>query len=690
MEIIGGYSYLIVGIFFIFLLLLLITTGLRNVNSKVLFGAILISGFWSIHQYSTIINGHSQYPILVLELLKNIAWGFLCISLLIKTDSIAGLINFKHKLRWFYVVVLASVLVSVCFNFKIITDPIWLFMSQLIQAISLLVMVEFLYRQGSSDFKWGFKPIAFIISASAIVDFIVYSSAVLLQQLDFTLFAARGVLQIFIAPILLIGIKRFKSLGARIFVSREVVFHSTLLIGLSAYLSLMALTGYYLNYIGQSWSIYSQLTFIVLGLSILIFLFINENIRRKIKVFISKNFFANRYDYRQQWLSLNNGLKNSASDNFYHTALLAISKVFEIEQGHLFVANKTMTLKASLGPPLTSDLWAKCLLQHQLTKTQWIVDIDEYERYPDTYIEGFSFITTLTDQPLKIIVPIINDNSIFGYFVLSRPGHKELLNYEDRDLFITASQQIAQFLILNEASLTISEAKQFDAFNQMSAFLVHDLKNVAGQLALVSANAIKHRHNPEFVDDAFDTVAHSVDKINKMLNQLKKKSAATTENKQTNIYQVVNKLCQQYQLNTHYLSTSEQQEILLDCEKLTNILEHLIQNSQQATGKNGKVDLHLDYCDSHCIISVSDNGCGMSQDFINNRLFKPFDTTKGNAGMGIGAYEAKHFIESLGGEIKVISKVNQGTKISLAIPRIAHAGNKQYDQQIESKIADHR
>lgn len=56
----------------------------------------------------------------------------------------------------------------------------------------------------------------------------------------------------------------------------------------------------------------------------------------------------------------------------------------------------------------------------------------------------------------------------------------------------------------------------------------------------------------------------------------------------------------------------------------------------------------------------------MDQDFIDTRLFKPFDTTKGNAGMGIGAYDAKTYIESIGGKISVQSEPGKGSCFTLA------------------------
>jgi signal transduction histidine kinase len=58
----------------------------------------------------------------------------------------------------------------------------------------------------------------------------------------------------------------------------------------------------------------------------------------------------------------------------------------------------------------------------------------------------------------------------------------------------------------------------------------------------------------------------------------------------------------------------------------------------------------------------------MSAEFIANRLFQPFDTTKGNAGMGIGVYEAKQFIEGLSGTLQVTSREGEGSQFTIMIP----------------------
>ena len=667
MEIVGVYSYFVAGIFFSLLLLLLITTGLKSFNSKILLCAIGASIVWSFHVYFSIQYNIQIYFTFLTELIKNSLWGLLCISLLTKSSSIRELFTPNHQLYWFYFIPLIALSVDLVFSFQLMNNTVWLYLAQLIQSISLLIIVEYLYRQGSSDFRWGFKPIAVIIAVIATVDFILYSTAVLLQHIDIHLFLVRGGFHVLLTPVLLVGVKRFKSLGVRIFVSREVVFHSTILIAISIYLTLMAATGYYLNFIGAGWSSYSQISFTVLALVILIFLFINETIRSRIKVFITKHFFANRYDYRQQWLSLNNCLDNPPSENYYHTALFAITQLFGINHGILFKINHNAKVQATINYDGDLSPWINFLNQYQHDKNQWIIDLDEYERYPDTYPTKYPHIDSIIGQNLKIIIPIFNHGNIIGYYVLSRPSHQELVNYEDRDLLITASQQLANYIALNEASTALSEAKQFDTFNQMSAFLVHDLKNEVGQLSLISTIATHHRDNPEFILDAFETVDNSVVKINKMLNQLRQKRPSENTAELVNIKPILINLCTQYSIKFQTAYTSNEMTLCIDDDKLSNILEHLIQNAQQAISQSGKVILDLAQSDSNCIISIIDDGCGMSSEFVKTRLFKPFDTTKGNAGMGIGAYEAKHFIESLGGEVMVESAVDQGTRISLVI-----------------------
>lgn len=580
--------------------------------------------------------------------------------------------SLKHQFSWFFpTVALCVVILTLAIN-GLLDEIYWLFMSLLMLSISHLVMVEFLYRQGSSEFKWGFKPLAIAIAAYAIVDLTIYSTSIITTQLNHELFWARGAIYLCLVPLLIIGIKRQKSLGVRLFISREVVFHSTLLLGISLYLIAMSVVGYYLALIDGQWGVFSQIIFIILALSILIFLFLNETLRNKIKVFISKHFFANRYDYRQQWLKLNANLATTTHNDYKETALNALMDLFDIKHGALyqFNANNQLELAATIGieAPLTN--WSLFLKEYQSQSKQWIIDLDEYERFPEIYPTSISGISSMINDTMRVIVPMQGQQKLSGYFILSRPGHNQIVNYEDRDLLFTAAQQLANFLDLNKANQEILEASQFAAFNRMSAFLVHDLKNIVAQLSLVSSNAINHRNNPEFIDDTFDTVENSVTKMNKMLAQLRHEQTVQNQQRSVSLHELFTEVVasSNKRVPTPDIECEKNVILYLNSEKLTNIIMHLVQNAQQACTEGDTIKLthyHKDHCDT---IVIEDTGCGMSEKFLKTRLFKPFDTTKGNAGMGIGAFEAKQYMESIGGAISVDSVEQQGTRISLHLP----------------------
>ncbi len=224
---------------------------------------------------------------------------------------------------------------------------------------------------------------------------------------------------------------------------------------------------------------------------------------------------------------------------------------------------------------------------------------------------------------------------------------------------------------MSEASKTLSENAQFIAFSRMSAFVLHDLKNVKAQIDMLLKNAKKHRHNPEFVDDAFDTIEAMQSRLQNMLAQLTNKQSGQEQKKQVQVATLVQKLIDErcsHQEPVPALMVAQDCTLFLDAERFSNVLFHLIDNAQQATAADGEVNLRLSVLDNWLHLTISDSGCGMSADFIRDRLFKPFDTTKGNAGMGIGAHDALNFIQQQLGTLEVQSELDVGTTFTIRLP----------------------
>jgi putative PEP-CTERM system histidine kinase len=251
---------------------------------------------------------------------------------------------------------------------------------------------------------------------------------------------------------------------------------------------------------------------------------------------------------------------------------------------------------------------------------------------------------------------------------------KQNINWEDRELLLTVGRQIASYIALLQANDELYEAQQFEAFNRLSAYVVHDLKNIVAQLSLVVANAVKHKHNPAFMDDAIITVENATHKMTKMLSQLHKgRMVMAGKQEQVNFYFLLQEVLNKRSMGipAPQLNCAEEEIIVMaDKDRLLSVLEHLIQNAQEATNDNGYIKITCAIYDGEVVVDIEDNGCGMSKEFVQQRLFKPFQTTKGNAGMGIGVYESREYITTMGGTLSAKSEVNKGTTFTIRMPVI--------------------
>jgi len=439
------------------------------------------------------------------------------------------------------------------------------------------------------------------------------------------------------------------------------------------YLLVMAFAGYVINFLGGEWGKVFSIGFLILSGLVLATLLITDSLRKKLKVFIAKNFFANRYEYRDEWLNLIEKIETTNASSYYQMATNIMMSKLNAQGGGIikkrtdlhFDVKYTHGMKLSAAFDLQLSFFS--LFSQE---TGWIIDVDEYELTPNMYPELKIDIDLCRKFNIRIIVPIFIGKAFYGLFALGGINDSQQLNWEDRDLLFAVSKQLGNFISLHEANDELAESKQFDAFNRMSAFLVHDLKNVQAQLALVTANAEKHRGNPEFIDDVFETVESATERLSKVLSQLGNKQVAQSRNKSIDITQVVENVVAQRNVAAPQVMIEQSVPCAMDIDEQTlhSVINHLIQNAQEASLDTDRVRIKLLKTTDIIHISIVDNGCGMSQEFIEQRLFKPFDTTKGNAGMGIGVYEARQFIESMAGTLKVESVENEGSTFDIYLP----------------------
>ncbi|MBA6348703.1 XrtA/PEP-CTERM system histidine kinase PrsK [Colwellia sp. BRX8-9] len=672
MDSLGLFGYSLAGIAYLVFALLIFAAR----NKTTLARWVLVSVFVTV-----IANGVAALQI---KLGFSLQWAMLadgfkvaCWSLLIllcntEQRSFRAVIANSHirqYIKIWTILMVACWLASVLLNYSYE----YLFLLFIVLNLWSLVLLEQLYRSADSQVRWAIWPMVIALASVAIFDFVLYAQATMVDGIDFDFWFSRGFISLIIVPLLLISTRRIRNGAVRIFVSRHVVFYSSMLMIAGIYLLVMAFAGYVINYIGGEWGSVVSIGFLMLSAFVLVALFITESLRRKLKVFIAKNFFANKYEYRDEWLNLIGKIETTNAESYYQMATQIMMSKVDAYAGAILkkVTGQRFSVQYS-EKLLLDDTFNQQLVECSLfcQRQGWIIDVEEYRQTPTVY-PGLSLDLSLFDtQSIRIIVPIFIGKAFYGMFILAGKNQVKQLNWEDRDLLFAISKQLGNFVSLHEANDKLAESKQFDAFNRMSAFLVHDLKNVQAQLALITSNAEKHRDNPEFIADVFETVESATERLSKVLSQLRNKQAAQPKSELVDISAVINSVIEQRNIELPKVTFDKINhcEMAIDNETFHSVLNHLIQNAQEATSKDGWVKVELTQRENHIGIKISDNGCGMSVDFINNRLFKPFDTTKGNAGMGIGVFEAKQFVEGIAGIIKVESIEDKGTVFIIDLP----------------------
>lgn len=460
------------------------------------------------------------------------------------------------------------------------------------------------------------------------------------------------------------------------YISRQITFYAIGIAGVTIYLLALLITGVLATNSNDNWASLATLAISVLILLALGIALWSPAARRQIKVFISKNFYKERYDYRREWLRLIQTLVGR-SDNLplRVRAVRALAEIIDSDQGELWLrdlgSEKFVCHGGWPSDAQQSSLPTDHPLALYLEKSHWVVDTVEYYSDPGIYGHAFNADSEFLIEP-SIYVPVVNSNELIGIVRLERPAGMGDLGYEDHDLLKTAGQQIAVFLEHERAQEDLFETRQFEAFSKLTAFLMHDLKNIVSQLNLVVTNAQKFKHRPEFVDDAMTTIDSSVSRMRGVINRLQDGSRAEKTSRIDLVQLVydVCRACEDRAPKPSMILPGDPAYVDMDPDRLEMALTHVIRNAQDATSDTGSVDVNLSIDGAIATIDVRDSGCGMDAEFIRTRLFRPFDSTKGAQGMGIGAYQIRETLMAVGGGVSVSSTPGIGTKMTMRVPKV--------------------
>ncbi len=544
-------------------------------------------------------------------------------------------------------------------------------------AIVGLALIEQLYRNTRMEHRWAIKYLCLGLGGLFAYDFFLYSHAMLFRNIHPDLWHARGVVNAFAVPLFAVAAARNPQWSLEIFVSRHIVFHTVAVLGAGVYLIVMAGAGYYIRTYGGTWGGVAQVVFLSGAVLLLLLMMFSAQIRSRAKIFLSKHFFKNKYDYREEWLRFTHTLSTSEPDvELKENIVRAIAEIVESPGGVMWIDDGTSgyypVSSWNCARPESGYEPADSSLVRFLRAKGWVIYLDELATEPENYA-GLELPTWMDGFARPwLILPLMQRDELLGFIVVSRSSSvNRHLSWEDGDLLRTVGRQAASYLALLKANEALAESRQFDAFNRLSSFVVHDLKNLVAQLSLVSSNAKKHLHSPGFLEDALGTLDNATAKMNRMLAQLRKGRLEDSATELVNLKPVLHKVMKARAADRPAPALRCFDEtVIIETEphRLADIIDHLVQNAQEATPDDGKIEVRLRRDDNWAIVEIEDTGCGMSPEFVSERLFRPFDTTKGNAGMGIGVYESREFVTSHGGRVTVSSNEGRGTTFVIRLP----------------------
>lgn len=542
-------------------------------------------------------------------------------------------------------------------------------------AIGALMLLHNLYAGAAASsrkiIRWSGIGLAVIFG----YDLNLFTIAYLGGEYPSLLVALRGLVVGVMAILLAIGANT-TSAGLQFRPSRAVTFQTLSLLLIGSYLLVMVLVTRSLALLGGDIARATQVAFLVIAMVAALIWLPSERARGWLRVTATKHLFQHRYDYREEWLRFTRtiGRGSSTSASFHERAVKAIADITDSPAGLLLVPNEEAQLELTARwnwptievPANAGDFSLSGLLEQH----NHIVDLNEVRSGIDhhgelAHVPGWM----IEAEDAWALIPLIHFDRLVGTIVLARPRIERRLDWEDFDLLRVAGQQLASYLAEQAGQQALMDASRFDEFNRRMAFVMHDIKNLASQLSLLSANAQKHADNPAFRADMLVTLRNSTDKLNALLARLNRYgSGQGQEVREVDLAALAANIAARFKpVHPVALTRTDPVIVLGDVESLEQALIHLVQNAIDAS--NGEDTVFLDVVGAGLSgqINVIDSGSGMTPEFVRNGLFKPFVSSK-KGGFGIGAFEAREMIRAMGGRVSVESREGVGTRFTVSLP----------------------
>jgi hypothetical protein len=532
-------------------------------------------------------------------------------------------------------------------------------------AVCNVLLLENLYFNTPPESRWNVNLLCVALGGVFLYDLLLYADGVLFHRMSAGLIAARAPALTLAAPLIALAAVRNRRWAIDIHVSRDAVFHSVTLIGSGLFLLAVALIGEVFRRGGSEWGRVAETTMMFAGLLAVAVAVTSGTARSRIRSIVVDNFFTHRYDYRKEWLRCIDTL--TAPDAFvalHKRAIRAAAEVVDSPAGALFVRPPQDVAFQWAGswnmPAATEPVPPGHPLVAALRNGEPAIEL------------GRNAAAWLPELPRAwLALPLHHFGSLIGVVVLAQPRAQFKLDREAYELLRVVGHEIASRVAEQRATQVLTQTRELREYSERFAFVIHDIKNVSGQLSMLLANAEVHADNPEFQRDMLATVRSSVGKITRLLSRLQAErqerdhALVTPAERLRALVQARRAVGHELRLNDSTAGTGA----AIAPDAFDTVIAHLLDNAIEASPPDRPVTLDLRVEAQGIVVDIIDQGRGMQPEFVRDALFQPLRSTK-SGGHGIGAYQAREMLRSAGGDLIVISRPGDGTTMRVILPAL--------------------
>jgi putative PEP-CTERM system histidine kinase len=453
-------------------------------------------------------------------------------------------------------------------------------------------------------------------------------------------------------------------------ISQGVVYSTITLTSVGAYLIAASVVSGW----ASQWrevGVSTEAVVFLLSLVMLSTLFLATAFRHRVRIWIRRNLFAGRYDYRQLWLSATEQIRTSQSIEGAAESLIRL------------VQSAIASMNVSVWVQVRSTDSLRLVASRGSITDKLPLEVTGLADQAGALVEPVSITDAaaqvvnkknadfVTMTKASMLVPLISSDRFIGLMTIGADRSGKPFDWQTREFLGVIAVHFANEFHKTELRSRLVEAREAQAFQTFATFLLHDLKNFATTLSLIAKNAARHHDNPDFQADAFESIVALSEKMKRLCCNLRIFSTSLAANKSLgNVNEIVSSVADTLEASPGrrlQLNLDPVPLLVLDREEIVRVLHNVILNAIEASPEDGVVQVNTRSEVRNVVITISDRGHGMSAEFIEKGLFQPFQTTKRD-GLGIGLFQSRKIIEAHGGMIEIQSVAGKGTVVRIILP----------------------